>query len=189
MSRFICIEGLDGVGKTKITRLVADRLGYQYYKCPGAKFAAIRHVMDEHTDPLTRYFFYRAANQEDSRAIAQLLRTVPGVVCDRYIYSTIATHAALDERVWSLSECTGLIIPDYVYLLTTRQEVRLARLQRRAHTHKQDFDLVFQRRVEANFRSFGHPIIDNSDLAVEETVNIILASITARWKQSLVEYT
>lgn len=35
MSTFICLEGVDAVGKTEVSKCLAKKLGYQYYKSPG----------------------------------------------------------------------------------------------------------------------------------------------------------
>jgi len=94
MPVFICIEGLDASGKTSISQALARVLGASYYKSPGGPYAEARKIVDEVVDPLTRYFFYRAAVQYDSGVIRNLL-TRTSVVCDRYIYSTIACHAAM----------------------------------------------------------------------------------------------
>jgi len=67
MTIFICVEGVDAVGKTEVGKCLAERLGYQYYKSPGGLFSSARSIVDTDVDPLTRYFFYRAATQHDSK--------------------------------------------------------------------------------------------------------------------------
>lgn len=176
MPLFICLEGVDAVGKTEISKKLAERLGYRYYKSPGLPFADVRDMVDENVDPLTRYFFYRAATQNDSRAIAQLLET-GGVVCDRYIYSTFAFHGAMDPRIPPLFELTQLVMPDHAFILTAREEVRAKRLGARSGLTEVEQNLPIQREADRIFRSFGHPIIDTSDTSVEEVVELVLSNL------------
>lgn len=175
MNHFICLEGVDGVGKTEIGKLLAQKLGYVYYKSPGGPFALARTMVDTDIDPLTRYFFYRAAVQYDSRMIGILLNK-SGVVCDRYIYSTHAFHAAMDSHIGGLFELTNLVMPEYVFILTAREDVRLARLKNRSDAIALDFNLPVQEKADRIFRGFGHPMVDTSDNTVEQTVEYILAN-------------
>lgn len=176
MSLFICLEGVDAVGKTEICKSLAARLGYQYYKSPGALFAPVRDLVDQDVDPLTRYFFYRAATQDDSRCIRQLLQT-SGVVCDRYIYSTFAFHGAMDAQVQSLFELTQLVMPDYTFVLTAREDVRATRLLGRLEMKELEHNLALQRQADRIFKTFGHTVVDTSDTTVEEATDAILSHI------------
>ncbi len=176
MSAFVCLEGVDGVGKTEISKRLAEQLGYRYYKSPGGKFASARSIVDDDVDPLTRYFFYRAATQYDSRKIAQILQS-SGVVCDRYIYSTFAFHGAMDAQIQSLFEFTQLIMPDYVFVLTAREEIRKQRLRQRPDTNDLDFNLSLQRQADRIFRTFNHRLVDTSDTTVDEAVKVILSHL------------
>lgn len=173
MSHFICLEGVDGVGKTEVGKLLAQKLGYVYYKSPGGPFALARTMVDIDIDPLTRYFFYRAAVQYDSRAIGILL-TKSGVVSDRYIYSTFAFHEAMDSHVGALFELTNLVMPEYVFVLTAREDVRFARLRNRSDATALDFNQPVQEKADRIFRGYGHPMVDTSDTTVEETVEYLL---------------
>lgn len=175
MNHFICLEGVDGVGKTEVGKLLAQKLGYIYYKSPGGPFALARTMVDIDIDPLTRYFFYRAAVQHDSRMIGILLNK-SGVVCDRYIYSTHAFHAAMDSHIGGLFELTNLVMPEYVFVLTAREGVRLERLKNRSDAIALDFNQPVQEKADRIFRGFGHPMVDTSDNTVEQTVEYILAN-------------
>lgn len=175
MNHFICLEGVDGVGKTEVGKLLAQKLDYVYYKSPGGPFALARTMVDIDIDPLTRYFFYRAAVQHDSRKISVLLGE-SGVVSDRYIYSTFAFHEAMDSHIGGLFELTSLIMPDYVFVLTAREDVRLARLKNRSDVTALDFNKPVQDKADRIFRGFGHPVVDTSDNTVEQTVEYILAN-------------
>lgn len=173
MSLFICLEGVDGVGKTEIGQLLAQRLGYVYYKSPGGPFAQARAMVDQDVDPLTRYFFYRAASQHDSHKIRQIL-DVSGVICDRYIYSTFAFHGAMDAQIQPLFELTQLVMPDHTFVLTAREEIRTARLQARPNIGSLELNVALQRRVDRLFQTYGHKVVDTSDTTVAEAADLII---------------
>lgn len=176
MPPFICLEGVDAVGKTEVGKRLAEKLGYQYYKSPGGLFASARGIVDDDVDPLTRYFFYRAATQYDSKKIAEMLAT-SGVVCDRYIYSTFAFHAAMDAKIQSLFELTGLLIPDYTFVLTAREKVRSQRLRRRVGVKDLELNLPLQQQADRIFKTFGHQTVDTSNTTVEEATDMLLSFI------------
>jgi thymidylate kinase len=176
MSLFVCIEGVDCVGKTSVAELLARRINAVYYKSPGGIYAKERKVVDESIDPLRRYFFYRAATQYDSGIIGGLLKHSP-VVCDRYIYSTFAMHGAMDEKIQSLFEITGLVMPDHVFLLTADEAVRRKRLAERFNTTILESNFLLQKKADELFRFQGHPIIDTTNTTVEEVVKTILSRL------------
>ena len=142
---------------------------------PGGTFAKARGIVDNgELDPLTRFFFFRAASQYDSNRISEMLVS-SGVVCDRYVFSTFAYHAAMDKRIRSLCDFTGLKLPDRTFLLVTREDVRLKRLRRRRRITKIQIDLATQRTIDRIYRKFDFDVIDTSDTSVEETTDYILS--------------
>jgi len=176
MSLFVCLEGVDCVGKTSVAESLARRINAVYYKSPGGMYAKERKVVDESVDPLRRYFFYRAAVQYDSGIIAGLLRFSP-VVCDRYIYSTFAVHAAMDEKIQSLFETTGLVIPDYIFLLTADEAVRKNRLAERSRVTLLESNFPLQKKSDELFKLQGHQVIDTTSTTVDEVVETILSQL------------
>ena len=177
LPRFICIEGLDGVGKTQVAKCLSEKLSYQYYRSPGGNFDKARVMVDDGSlDPLTRYFFFRAASQYDSGMIADILET-SGVVCDRYIFSTLAYHSAMDTRVSSLFETTGLLMPDCVILLVADEEARRHRLQIRPHVTKIETDFALQLKIDAIYRSLVGEVVDTTHTTIEQATEIALKII------------
>ena len=142
-------------------------------------YAKERKTVDESVDPLRRYFFYRAAVQYDSGEIAKLLET-SSVVCDRYIYSTFAVHAAMDEKIQALFELTGLVMPDHVFLLTADEAVRKKRLAERSVVSALESNFVLQRKADELFKLQGHPAIDTTNTTADEVVEIILSRLQQR---------
>ena len=176
---FISLDGVDGVGKTTVAKLLASDSSFQYYKSPAGPFAQLRKEVDAHATPLERYCFYRLATQFDSIQISQLLKT-KSVVCDRYIASTAAYHIAMDARIRVIHDEAGLIKPHFAFLLGARSEVRDKRLLGRAKISS-DIEIernsAFLDRVADIFMSFGLIYIDTSDITAEEVANIIKRTV------------
>ena len=170
---FICIEGVDCVGKTEVAKSLADRLKAFYYKTPGGLSEDERMAVYNLTDPCQRYTAYRAAAARDSQAITNILMT-SSVVCDRYIYSTFAMHAAMDDTLASRFEVGGLLIPDHVFLLTADEEVRKRRLFARPHHLQLEDNIPLQNKADGLFKEQGHTIVDTSTTTVDEVVEILL---------------
>lgn len=173
---FVTIDGVDGVGKTTVTKLLAADGSFQYYKSPSGPFAQLRKEVDTHATPLERYCFYRLATQFDSIQIAKLLET-NSVVCDRYIVSTAAYHIAMDARIRVIHNDVGLIKPHFAFLLSARSEVRDKRLLKRAEVSS-DIEIErnssFLNRVAEIFTSFDDLIhIDTSDMTADEVAESI----------------
>src|SRR3990167_9779167 len=128
---FVSIDGVDGVGKTTVARLLAANDSLRYHKSPAGPFAQLRKEVDVHATPLERYCFYRLATQFDSVQISQLLET-NSVVCDRYIASSAAYHIAMDARIRVIHSDAELLKPHFAFLLGARSEVRDKRILERA---------------------------------------------------------
>lgn len=169
---FISIDGVDGVGKTTVAKLLATSCSFQYHKSPSGLFAHLRKEVDNHANPLERYCFYRLATQFDSSQIEQLLLNGP-VICDRYIASTAAYHFAMDHRIGAIHNDGGLLKPDFAFHLSARSEVRDKRISTRASALsdvKLEHNSSFLDRVAEEFMSFDLIYIDTSDITIEEVV-------------------
>ena len=148
-----------------------------YYKSPGDPFAKIRNLFDDATvSPLTRFFFYRAAVQHDSDAIADHLKR-GHVVVDRYIHTTIAYHVAMDPRVSTYASTAGLLLPNYTFLLTADEDTLRKRLGSRKDLTRFERNLEFQRRSQEQFLAQGHPVVDTTNTTSTEAARIILEQI------------
>jgi len=182
---FISIDGVDGVGKITVAKLLASDESFQYHKSPAGPFAQLKKEVDARATPLERYCFYRLATQYDSLQISQLLET-SSVVCDRYIASTAAYHIAMDARIRVIHNDTGLLKPHFAFLLGARSEVRDKRILERAKILsdvKLESDSTLLDRVAEIFMSFGLIRIDTSDITAEEVATKI-RNIVQRGGQS-----
>lgn len=178
---FVSLDGVDGVGKTTVAKLLASDGSFQYYKSPAGPFAQLRKEVDTHATPLERYCFYRLATEFDSVQISRLLKT-KSVVCDRYVASTVAYHIAMDARIRVIHNDAGLLKPHFAFLLGARSEVRDKRILERAKVlsdAKIEGDSTLLDRVAEIFMSFGLTHIDTSDMTAEEIATTI-KSIIAR---------
>lgn len=179
---FITLDGVDGVGKTTTCALLAASLNATLFKSPSEPFLSTRHIVDTNIEPLTRYFFFRAANQHDSLKIEALLNEGKTIVCDRYVYSTYAYHAVMDERVNGIFERTGLVAPDLSILLSAPSQTRQERLQARK-LQDQAYDRIlennseYQDRVQDFFQYLEMFEIDTAIHTPEQVVRIIIAKI------------
>lgn len=172
---FVSLEGVDGVGKTTVAKLLAAEGIFQYHKSPSGPFAQLRKEIDARATPLERYCFYRLATQFDSTQIVRLLET-SSVVCDRYIVSTAAYHIAMDARIRIIHNDAGLLKPRFAFLLGARSEIRDKRLLERATISsdvKIERDSAFLDRVAEAFTSFDLTHIDTSDMTAEEVATAI----------------
>lgn len=172
---FISLDGVDGVGKTTVAKLLAADGSFQYHKSPAGPFAQLRKEVDAHATPLERYCFYRLATQFDSVQINRLLKE-GSVVCDRYIASTAAYHITMDARIRVIHDDGVLIKPHFAFLLGARSEIRDKRLLERAKISS-DIEIernsAFLDRVAELFMSFGLIYIDTSDITAEEVTETI----------------
>jgi len=177
---FVSLEGVDGVGKTTVAKLIVAGGGFQYHKSPAGPFAALREEVDAHATPLERYCFYRLATQFDSAQVARLLKS-GSVICDRYIASTAAYHIAMDPRVKTIHDTTAVLEPNFAFLLEARSDVRDQRLLKRGTTLSDvrlERDSAFLDHVAQAFVSLSLIRIDTSDMTIEEvalTIRNILA--------------
>jgi thymidylate kinase len=172
---FISLDGVDGVGKTTVAKILAADGCFQYHKSPSGPFAQLRKEVDAHATPLERYCFYRLATQFDSAQISQFLE-INSVICDRYIASTLAYHIAMDPRIRVIHTDTGLLKPHFAFLLGARSEIRERRILERAKVSsdvKLERDSAFLDCVAEIFMSFGLIYIDTSDITAEDAATTI----------------
>jgi len=180
MSQFIVIDGIDGAGKSTVAEMLASTLGYQYLKSPGKEFSGVREYFENPDLMLARFYFYAATTLYLSETIRQELSAGNSVVCDRYIYSTIAYHRAMgldinNDTVKKLF--ATLVKPTYYCALAADFEVCKQRIQQRGVSSRADQwlekDIALQQNVVEQFRLLNVPIIDTSVLEPIQVCNFI----------------
>ncbi len=189
---FVSFEGIDGSGKTTVSRLVADELASRGSKVfltgeptslwPGD---AVRRAYKDDLGPLTETFLFladRAAHQEEIR---HHLDAGEIVLCDRYADSTYAYQGArlegvLEGPVTFLQRIARpwLLEPDLTILLSLPAETGLRRIADRAD-HVRFEELAFLRKVAKNYEALAksrrYIVLD----AREELSSIVAHAVSA----------
>jgi len=140
---FICIEGIDGSGKTtQAHRLVKSlhRRGldvlYTTEPSPGEVGKLIRHCVLErkkrvHVALEALLFAADRLNHVEAR-IKPALQEGKIVVCDRYVYSTLAYQGAAGlDLAWIKQINRFALVPDLALFIDVPPEVVMERLQRK----------------------------------------------------------
>ena len=103
---FIVIEGLDGVGKTTTTKLLARTIGAVIVRNPPESLAHMRMLFENQPEPGKRRFF-EFGNLVTNLTVADLIEQTP-IVSDRWWYSPRA--AELGHGVYDM--CAALAYED-----------------------------------------------------------------------------
>lgn len=183
MNTFLVFEGLSGVGKTTLGRLVARKIGATFYQTPSSRFRAVRDVIDKRADIFSRFLFYLAGVCDASTEIKEMLSVRP-VVCDRYILTTVCFHSAIgvSTRRFAESVSANIILPDFTFLVRYDEGVRLRRLKVRGLTvndrkeRRGDTDARFL----AEYQKRGLIEIDNSSSDPNDACTSVLQIIGQR---------
>lgn len=172
---FLCIEGIDGVGKTTMAAKLCVLLNSSYYKSFSGPFLRAAEHLEIDEEPLTSYFFYRASIQRDSNNIKLLGNN--DVVADRYVYSNIAYHVALHEKIREIVEFTDIVLPDAVVLLVCGEEERRRRLAGRANVEAFETDIAYLRKVEKILKEYACMVIDTTAVSPDEIADAIVSQL------------
>jgi len=137
-TKFLVIEGCNGVGKSTITEYLSARAGASTFHYP-PEFVSFRRELrlDECLAPLPRLAYYLAATLHLSDLVRAQL-TQSHVICDRYLASPLSLmigESAIEEtEARHLTEPfeSYLCIPDLTLLLTARHSVASVRIHNRS---------------------------------------------------------
>jgi dTMP kinase len=145
MKRFITFEGIDGSGKSTVSKLVFEKLkeqGYDVIYTFEPTNSWIGKIVQENiktkADPFETAFTFIADRVNHCKVIQKWLDDNKMVLCDRYAESTYAYQAAQMEQIinkpikWlkELSE-NRIIIPDKTFLFVIEPKDALSRIQDR----------------------------------------------------------
>ncbi len=137
-TKFLVIEGCNGVGKSTIVEYLSARAGASTFHYP-PEFVSFRRDLrlDECLAPLPRLAYYLAATLHLSDLVRAQL-TQSHVICDRYLASPLSLmigESAIEEtEARHLTEPfeSYLCIPDLTLLLTARHSVASVRIHNRS---------------------------------------------------------
>src|SRR6266849_5567551 len=189
-TKFLVIEGCNGVGKSTITEYLSARAGASTFHYP-PEFVSFRRdaQLDERLAPLPRLAYYLAATLHLSDLVrAQLKQS--HVVCDRYLASPLSlmiAEAAIQEteaRDLIQPFLSYLCMPDLTLLLTAEHAAAGARINKRSRESGKltpvarmvlESKEFFYKRQEASRRwamSLGPVLeLDTTNLSPEEMCN------------------
>ena len=168
MKRFITFEGIDGSGKSTISKLVYDKFKSEGYPVvltfePTDSFLG-KYVQDcirKQSDPFVTSFTFIADRIQHCQNIHQWLNEKKIVLCDRYAESTYAYQAVqLEDQMkspikWLKKLSQGrILIPDRTFLFVIEPEKSLVRIQHRAELIPFE-RLAFLEKVHANYLSIS----------------------------------
>jgi dTMP kinase len=160
---FICVEGLDGCGKTTQTKLLVRRLrkkGYDVAYTAEPSRGKIGNFIkkyclhgEKRASAIVEALLFAADRFEHVRS--EIIPALNGgriVVSDRYVYSSLAYQGAagLDpEWIWKINERATR--PDLAIFVDVEPEVVMQRLKRKKSVME---DLETQRKVREVYTKF-----------------------------------
>ena len=156
------IEGIDGCGKSSVTRLVAERIGKRAVltREPTDSWMgrAVKKGDKVRVSPYTDALLFMADRVLHTESIRKLLKKRKLVISDRYYHSTVAYQAANlenefkgDAFKWLLEANLRISLhPDLTILLVIPPEAALERVGRRGKLSRFE-KLWFLKKVHRNY--------------------------------------
>ncbi|EFA00847.2 UMP-CMP kinase 2, mitochondrial-like Protein [Tribolium castaneum] len=189
----IILEGLDGCGKSRISRELSSKLSAEKWCTPPESIKHIRDLFDDH--PTLRTAYYALGNYIAALECTAILKQKP-VVMDRYWHSTAAY--AIAQAVYDSSGATemppegdsfykwpqDLLQPSIVIFLDVDEDVRLERLSRRKTTTTQEDLLKNSKQFRDNIILAYKNMVDPEVVFVNCTpsVKVVLSEIDKKIK-------
>jgi dTMP kinase len=189
---FIVFEGVDGAGKSTVSKLVADRLSASHLESPVNEFKKIRKFVESTLCEKAKLFYYLASNFELSNYVREK-RLIQPVVCARYFHSTLIGHASR-KYLNVESFCEGMPVspddfeaPDLTIFLSLSEDEQRARIISRGASnnskkdHKCLDDRLYRHYLFRNYVAVAKKenwlVIDTTSMAVEQVVDTCIERI------------
>jgi dTMP kinase len=146
MKHFVTFEGIDGSGKSTVSKQVADKLqkaGYPvvwtFEPTDSAVGKFVQECIKTQSDPFVTSFTFIADRILHCKQIQQWLDDGKIILCDRYAESTYAYQAVqLEDKLknplkWLQDLSDGrILVPDRTFLFVIDPKISLSRIQNRA---------------------------------------------------------
>ena len=178
MAGLVVLEGIDGCGKSTVSRTVADRLGDRAVLTREPTDSWIGRAVKEgdakEVSPYTDALLFMADRAQHTIEIADLVRQGRLVVCDRYYHSTVAYQTASlrrkglgDNFSWLLDANTRISLkPDITFLLVLPPDRMPERISDRAERSRFE-RLDFLKEVAQNYERLA--AIDKTMVYIDAT--------------------
>ncbi len=193
MKQFVTFEGIDGSGKSTISKLVFKKLKSQGYDVvltyePTNSWIGkiVQKCIETNTDPFITAFTFIADRIDHCKKIKKWLENGKIVICDRYAESTYAYQGAqmqdlIDNPIKWLKELSNnrIIIPNRTYVFVINPKESIARIQNRNKLIP--FEKInFQEKVHKNYLLLakGRRFLKvDATKTIDELVNICINDI------------
>lgn len=130
--RLIVVEGLDGSGKTTLSRRLAEHLGSRWFTTPDRDLRELRSGIEAAlTCPDARQIFYAASVREVASRLERHIAEGQDVVVDRYWLSTWAYGAERGTSLQLEEIEDRLPAADLTIFLTADRALRAHRMEAR----------------------------------------------------------
>lgn len=203
LTGFVTFEGIDGSGKTTVSRLVAESLrekGQSVYLTsePTKTWLgdAVRHAYDGDVGAIAESFLFLADRAAHLTEIREHLERRELVLCDRYADSTYAYQGArleglVDDSIRFLQRASEswMLRPDLTILLRVPAELARKRIEGRPNLVRFE-DLAFLKKVASNYdrlaRSRRFVVLDGtrgSDAVTLDAISAIQERLTRQRKR------
>jgi dTMP kinase len=183
---FICIEGVDASGKTTQAHLLVENLkrrGFDvdYTKEPseGRVGEFIMHYVLNRKErlPVAVEALLFAADRVDhiENLISPALERGKIIVCDRYIYSTLAYQGAVGLSLdWIEQINKFALVPDIALFLDAHPEIVFERLKRKKSVMETLQNQLKVREMYINIVNSGRLTLVNGDNSIGQVSEIVL---------------
>lgn len=146
MKRFVTFEGIDGSGKSTISKLVYEKMKKSGYDVvltfePTDSYIGkmVQRCIETNSDPFITAFTFIADRIDHCKKIKNWLDESKIVLCDRYAESTYAYQGAqleglIDNPIFWLKDLSKgrILVPDRTFVFVIAPEVSLGRIQNRS---------------------------------------------------------
>ena len=174
-NKLIAIEGILGVGKTTISKILARELDGVYYNIT-KKFHEMRLIAENNLSVEARFHFYLSLNLQASFEMNELLKS-KNVICDKYIWTTICYYKTFGVNIIEPLNI-NILQPDFHFLLFCDEQKRLARISKRDPINDLSKDVERQNQERKCLIEFEkrlqNSVINNSSDDPQIAINEIL---------------
>ncbi len=173
----ICFEGVDGAGKTTLSKRLAEMFQGVCLKSPPDEIAATRHFI-KHAGPDITFHHYVFGNAAAGLQ-AQKLAATQLVCLDRYHFSTRAYHYEVLEKGALMPELPEVDLIIFLHAGWEIIEKRLSeRSDRKPHENIENLKKVYQNYQRVFSQKKNVITIDTGKYSIDESIAIIIKNLS-----------